>query len=122
MSRCRIAAKPINRLVGVVATNADLKKAMRLRKRPDFFELRLDALCYYPEEIEQAIPKLRAPLILTARPPAEDGRNNLSATARRRLLLRFFDRAAFVDLELRSLGELRLVRQQASRAKIGLII
>ena len=59
MSRCRIAAKPINRLVGVVATNADLKKAMRLRKRPDFFELRLDALCYYPEEIEQAMVERR---------------------------------------------------------------
>ncbi len=110
------------RLVGVIATRAALAQATRLRKTPDLFELRLDALYLSLDEIEQAIPKLRAPLIFTARHPAEGGHHFLSAATRCKLLLRFLEWAAFVDLELRSLGELRPVWQQADRDKIGLII
>jgi len=113
---------PIGRLVGVVATRAALVRATRLQKPPDLFELRLDALYRFLDDVKNAIPKLRAPLILTARHPAEGGRNTLNAVTRRELLLHFLNRAAFVDLELRSLGQMRPVLEQARREKIGLII
>src|SRR5712691_7355554 len=90
------------RLVGVVATRAALAAATRLRNPPDFFELRLDALCDCLGEIKRTIPRLRAPLILTARHRAEGGRNELSEGARQELLLRFLEHAAFIDVELRS--------------------
>ena len=115
-------APAVGRVVGVIATRAAIVRATRLQKPPDLFELRLDALQHCLADVESAIPKLRAPLIFTARHPAEGGRDRLSAAARRELLLRFLEHAAFVDLELRSLGELRLVFAQARRAKIGLII
>lgn len=110
------------RLVGVVADRAALQKATRLRRPPDFFELRLDALRDCLEEIESALPKLRAPLILTARHPAEGGRHALSASARRALLRRFLDHAAFIDIELCSAREMRSLITEARHCKIGLII
>jgi len=110
------------RLVGVVATRAALVRATRLQKPPDLFELRLDSLYRFLDDIESAIPKLRAPLIFTARHPTEGGRNGLGAATRRTLLLRFLDRAAFIDLELRSLGQMRTVLEQARRDNVDLII
>jgi 3-dehydroquinate dehydratase-1 len=112
----------IGRLVGVIATRAALVRATRLRKPPDLFELRLDAFYRFLDDLESAIAKLRAPLILTARHPGDGGCNRLSPATRRELLLRFLDRAAFIDLELRSLGQMQPVLEQARRDKIGLII
>lgn len=118
----RNTAKSGSRLVGVVADRAALQKATRLRQPPDFFELRLDALRDCLEEIESALTKLRAPLILTARHPDEGGRGALSPSARRALLQRFLDHAAFIDVELRSAREMRTLITQARRRNIGLII
>src|SRR5205085_6636671 len=96
-----------SKLVGVVASLAALARATHLRHPPDFFELRLDALRDSLGEVDRAIPKLRAPLILTARHPAEGGLGALSPAARRALLSRFLKQAAFVDLELRSVGQMK---------------
>jgi 3-dehydroquinate dehydratase-1 len=96
IARARVKARS---LVGVIANLDALKKAQRLRVLPDFFELRLDALCDRLDEIERAIPLLRAPLIFTARDPAEGGCNRLSESIRRKLLERFRECAAFLDLE-----------------------
>ncbi len=63
-----------NRVVGVIAVPAALARATRLRQPPDLFELRLDALRGSLGEIERVLPRLRAPLIVTARHPAEGGR------------------------------------------------
>jgi len=110
------------RLVGVIASPAALEKATRLRHPPDLFELRLDALRHSLGEVASSIPKLRAPLILTARHPAEGGVGALSLTARRALLLRFLEHAAFVDLELRSVRQMKSLIDQTRRRRIGLII
>lgn len=48
------------------------------------------------------MPLLQAPLIVTARHPAEGGANSLSSARRRDLLLRFGPRAQYLDVELRS--------------------
>jgi 3-dehydroquinate dehydratase-1 len=94
------AATP--QIVGVIFTQADLRRAIRMRNPPDLFELRLDALFARREEITATIGKLRAPLIITARHPREGGSNHLAARQRRALLLRFLPHAAYVDIELRS--------------------
>jgi 3-dehydroquinate dehydratase-1 len=113
---------PVSPLVGVIASPAALAKATRLRHPPDLFELRLDALRHSLGELERALPKLRAPLILTARHPAEGGCGELGLVARRGLLLRFLGHAAFVDLELRSVRQMNELIEQTRRRKIDLII
>ena len=94
------ARQDIPRIVGVIASLEDLRRAVRLRRPPDFFELRLDALVRHLDQIEAA--HFPARLILTARHPREGGANKLATRARRDLLLRFLPRAHAIDIELRS--------------------
>lgn len=109
-------------LVGVIADRAALEKALRLRARPDFFELRLDALVDFLEETERAIPRLHAPLICTARHPAEGGLGNLSVRQRRELLRRFLPHAAMIDVELRSVAPMEALIAEAKRAAVAVLI
>ena len=88
--------------VGVIATGADLEMAMAMAKPPDLFELRLDHLFHMQEDLVRQIGNLRAPLIVTARHPAEGGANALPAARRRELISRFLPYARYVDIELRS--------------------
>jgi 3-dehydroquinate dehydratase-1 len=108
--------------VAVIASAHDLARAKRLRRLPDLFELRLDAVEVAAAELEYAIARLRAPLIITARHPREGGLNDLSATRRRDLLLRFLPHAAFVDVELRSAKQLEDVLAAADERKVQRVI
>lgn len=108
--------------VGVVFSKADLTCALRLRKPPDFFELRLDGLGAVIGELPSAIAKLRAPIIVTARSRAEGGANDLPVARRRELLLRFLANAACVDVELRSATALAAVLDLARAQKIRVIL
>jgi 3-dehydroquinate dehydratase-1 len=114
------AQKPIPRIVGVIFSLADLRSAVRLRRPPDFFELRLDALVRHLDKIETT--KFSAPLILTARDPREGGANGLTIRARRDLLLRFLPRAYSIDIELRSAPAFRSILDLARTRKIQRII
>ena len=109
-------------IVAVIASTADLARALRLRRFPDFFELRLDALHAMADQLRQIAPKLRAPLIVTARHPAEGGMHDLSLAARRRLLLQFLPLAACVDVELRSAEKLGAVLATARERGLTQII
>jgi 3-dehydroquinate dehydratase-1 len=109
-------------LVAVISTRSDLARASRLRRPPEFFELRLDCLWRHLPRVEASLPKLRAPLIATARHPREGGRNQLTAAQRRDLLLRFLPCAALVDVELRSAKELRPVLDAAAGLGVKCII
>ena len=127
-----LGAVKIPALVGVISSLEELHRAARMRKLPDLFELRLDCLrALAPKEIS----KLRRPLIVTARHPAEGGcsreparesfrsrqprrRTVAPAQSRRGVLLRFLPHAEFVDIELRSLRELRAVWREAERLRI----
>src|SRR3954447_25191379 len=93
-SRCEI--------VGVIATMNDLAVALNMPDPPDLFELRLDHLHPVQDEVENSIARLPAPLIATARHPAEGGANTLAAARRRELLARFLPYVRYVDIELRS--------------------
>jgi 3-dehydroquinate dehydratase-1 len=109
-------------IVGVIFTRPDLRRAVRMRNRPDLFELRLDALFAIHEELEGSFRNLRAPLIITARHPREGGSNRLPAQTRRDLLLRFLPHAAYVDIELRSAGAFAAVLEAARAKRIRVIV
>ena len=123
------------RIVGVIASRADLDCALRMRKPPDLFELRLDRLAGIVDqhrkssrardpwsELENKLPRLRAPLIITARYPQEGGANKLSLRQRRDLLTRFLPHTDYVDVELRSAPALRSFLMLAKQKKVRSII
>jgi 3-dehydroquinate dehydratase I len=110
------------RVVGVIASRADLGRALRMRNPPDLFELRLDRLAGIVDQLENKLPRLRAPLIITARHPQEGGANKLSLRDRRDLLTRFLAHADYVDVELRSASALRSLLTLAKRKKVRRII
>ncbi|MBA2271919.1 MAG: type I 3-dehydroquinate dehydratase [Chthoniobacterales bacterium] len=116
------AARHRAQLVAVIASAADLARASRLRRTPDLFELRLDALVDVLDELEAAMPRLRAPFIITARRPAEGGAHDLAASARRALLLRFLPFARYIDVELHSTESLRIVIDVARASHVSVII
>lgn len=110
------------RLVAVIASWADLQRAFRLRRLPDFFELRLDALHAQSDELLSAVPKLRAPLIITARHPEEGGLNELGLNQRRQLLSKFLPVASLIDIEARSVADLRNLFTPARALNVRIII
>ena len=71
MNAHRRSKIPACALVGVIASIDELRLATRMRAPPDLFELRLDHL---PNLRESQLLKLRRPLIITARHPAEGGK------------------------------------------------
>lgn len=110
------------RLVAVVSSLAEWQQAIRLRRMPDLFELRLDALVSHVEHLQRMVGELGAPLIITARHPAEGGANNLTPQRRAALLLRFLPHAAYVDVELRSAARLQPVLDAANKLSVQLIV
>jgi 3-dehydroquinate dehydratase I len=110
------------RVVGVIASRADLNRAMRMRRPPDLFEVRLDCLVRIVEQLENKLQRLRAPLIITARHPHEGGANKLSPRQRRNLLTRFLPHAEYVDVELRSAFALNSFLRLAEQKKVRCII
>jgi 3-dehydroquinate dehydratase I len=110
------------KIVGVILSRPDLQRALRMRRPPDLFELRLDRLINCLDEMKDAVGPLPAPLIVTVRDPREGGANNLSAIRRRALLFEFLLEADYVDVELHSARALRPVLQTAADKKIATII
>jgi 3-dehydroquinate dehydratase-1 len=104
------------KIVGVIFSRADLGRALRMRKPPDLFEVRLDRLP------GMALPRLSAPIIITARESREGGANKLTPAQRRTVLLKFLPRAAYVDIELRSARALDSVLQSATEQRVSSII
>jgi 3-dehydroquinate dehydratase-1 len=110
------------RIVGVIASRADLDRALRMRRPPDLFELRLDCLAGAADQLQSTLAKLRAPLIVTARHPQEGGAGKLSLPQRRDLLTRFLNHADYLDVELRSAPALRRLLALAQTKNIRRII
>jgi len=110
------------RVVGVIASRADLDQAVRMRRPPDLFELRLDRLAGIAEQVENLVPKLHTPLIITARHPLEGGAGKLQLRQRRDLLARFLDHADNIDVELRSAPALVSLLKLAEKRRIRRII
>lgn len=108
--------------MAVIASLADLRRAMLLRRLPDFFELRLDGLHEIAEQVLGVAAKLRVPLIISARHPAEGGLNRLGLAERRRRLMKFLPVASFVDVEVRSVASLSSVLAAARDLRVRCIL
>lgn len=104
---------PEGALVGVIASVDEMAVATKMRTPPDLFELRLDHL---PHLHESQLTKLSRPFIITARHPAEGGRELRGNRAD--LLRKFLPHAAFIDVELRSLHQLQNVWREAHRLRV----
>jgi 3-dehydroquinate dehydratase-1 len=117
---------PPPRVVGVIASQTEVELAIRMRVRPDLFELRLDHLVGPAaaglDKLEEEMSQLRGPLIITARHPREGGANQLNLRQRRDLLSRFLPHARYIDIELRSAAALRPVCKLARKKNVRLII
>lgn len=122
MTRRRTGKVARPRLVAVIASEADLRRALGMRHLPDIFELRLDALSPISARTEKKICRLRAPIIITARDPREGGIGKLSIAERRALLLRFLPCATYIDIELQAVREFKSVLSQAKKTKIRMIL
>ena len=120
MARRSIKRRP--QVVGVIASRADLERVVRMRRPPDLFELRLDRLAGMADEVEKVLPRLRRPLIITARDPREGGANRLRLRQRRDLLARFLSHADYIDVELRSARTLRAFLAIAKAKNVRRII
>ena len=119
----RPAIKRRPRIVGVIASRVDLDRAVRMLCPPDLFELRLDRLpAAVVDRLENVLPKLGAPLIITARHPQEGGAGKLSMRKRCALLTRFLTRAKYVDVELRSARDMQSLLSLARKKKVCRII
>lgn len=110
------------RLVGVIASINDFRRAFELPEAPDLFEIRLDLLAGHLNELQQKFPRLAAPVIVTARDPREGGARNLSITRRQELLRLFLPHASYIDVELRSLRTFRPILELARRKKVRRIV
>jgi 3-dehydroquinate dehydratase type I len=121
-SRKSVKATSRPRSVAVIVSSGDLARALRLRRPPDLYELRLDGLVGSLEKFDERIRRLQRPIILTARSPREGGLNNLSSARRRDLLLRFLRVAAMVDIELSSAIAFSPMLEAVRAAKLQLIL
>jgi 3-dehydroquinate dehydratase-1 len=119
-ARRSIKRRPL--IVGVIASRADLDRAVRMRRQPDLFELRLDRLAGMEDRMEKRLPKLRRPLMITARHPQEGGFGKLELRHRRDLLTQFLSHASYIDVELRSAHALRSVLKLAKNKNVRRII
>jgi 3-dehydroquinate dehydratase-1 len=120
--RVKNGGGPSFQTVGVITTMAGLDQAALMAAPPDLFELRLDHLIGCEKTLPHQIRPLASPLIITARSPAEGGANHLRDNARRELLIRFLERAAFVDVELCSARALGPVLKAALEIGVGRIL
>jgi 3-dehydroquinate dehydratase-1 len=121
MTMRKTVKDPGQRLVGVIASQADLRFATQIKHPPDLFELRLDCFCAVVDQIECKLSILRAPKIITARDPREGGTGNLSFAKRRELLSRFLPHAKYVDVELRSTRVFEPLLEEARRRNVRVI-
>lgn len=110
-------------IVATAHSAAGLRAACSLRRgEVDLIELRLDLLRGTKGGLWGAMSKLRAPVLLTARHPAEGGAKGLSAAERRNLLAEFLPEARAVDVELRSITSFRGLLREADRRGVRKII
>ncbi len=109
-------------VVGTAHSLPTLESALRLRTGAvDFLELRLDGLLDHLDRVEAALPRLKAPVILTIRLFAEGGARKLHPGRRRELFEQFLPSAAIVDIELRAIDQMLPVLSEAARRGVTVI-
>ena len=111
------------KVVGAVHSPGALRRALRIRPgEVDFLEIRVDAFAPDPAPLLRALPRLRVPLLITVRHPAEGGAHRLSFAQRRALFAQFLPFAALIDLELRSVQKLAATMADARARGVRVIV
>jgi 3-dehydroquinate dehydratase I len=88
----------------------------------DVVEVRLDALATHLDAVERLIRKIRIPVLITARHPAEGGIGKLSASQRAAMYHRFLPYATLLDIELRSASAMKEVCKSARTQGVKLVL
>jgi 3-dehydroquinate dehydratase I len=79
----------------------------------DVVELRLDLIGLPAEDVRVAAKALTVPVLLTARHPAEGGQGPEAGAERAAMIEALLDIAALVDIELRSVNDMRALMTKA---------
>jgi 3-dehydroquinate dehydratase I len=87
----------------------------------DAVELRLDLLGLPTSEVRAGAARINVPILLTARHPAEGGKGSENAAERAALIEPLLDLAALIDIELRSIGEMKWLIEKARARGIPIV-
>ena len=110
-------------VVGAVHSPGALRRALRIEPgEVDFLEIRADAFAPDPGPLLRALPRLRVPLIITVRHPAEGGLHRLGLPRRRALFAQFLPFATLIDIELRSSAPLAATIAAARARGVRVIV
>ena len=110
-------------VVGTIHSPAALREALRLKAGAvDLLEVRVDHFVTDLAPLRRALPRLKAPLIITVRHPGEGGSALLSTSERAALYRDFLPAAACIDIELRSMLALRDIWEEAPSRGIQRIL
>ena len=115
-----VSSRPL--CVGVVSqaqTLASLPDDLSLHC--DAVELRLDLLRLSADDVRAAAQKIKMPLVLTARHPAEGGQGSEDAAGRMALIEPLLDLASLIDIELRCIGEMKPLIDKARTRGIPIV-
>ena len=120
----KIKPSPAASLVVATAhTAAGLRAAQRLgAQEVGYVEVRLDSLATSRGIKAEDIRRIKPPVLLTARHPAEGGRGALSLPQRRVLLGECLPFVRAVDVELRSVRSMAGLLEEASRRKVRKVV
>ncbi|MCB1212169.1 MAG: type I 3-dehydroquinate dehydratase [Verrucomicrobiales bacterium] len=87
----------------------------------DLAEVRLDQLPFSPDELRSMLDDIDTPLLLTARHPAEGGFAPTDPVQRMAMIEPLLDRAALVDLEIRSATEMQPLIKKARALDVPVV-
>lgn len=87
----------------------------------DAVELRLDLLALPAAEVRSMAAKIKLPLLLTARHPVEGGQGPESAADRAAMIEPLLDLAALIDIELRTVNDMRPLIQKAKGLGVSVV-
>ena len=112
--------------VGVINDSVTLQQfiAQTPQERSDacsVAELRLDEIDLAPSDVREAIDGIQFPFLLTARHPAEGGKAPEDPAARAQMIETVLERAALIDIELRSAPSMTGLLQKARLAGVGVV-
>jgi 3-dehydroquinate dehydratase-1 len=119
-----LSSRPL--CVGVVShaeTLANLVSDLSIGKPPpcDVVEIRLDLIELPTSEIRSALQAIKTPILLTSRHPAEGGQGELNADQRMSRVEPLLDLAGAVDIELRSVTEMKHLIDRARSLSVPVI-
>jgi 3-dehydroquinate dehydratase-1 len=110
-------------VVGSISATSSLHRLNEFATlaQADLLELRLDHFPAAVADLCAQAPGLELPLLVTARCPAEGGKNDLTAAQRMELLRALLPHAAVIDIEISSLQEMAALVEEVKQSSVILV-